>query len=113
MLLVEQSFYENFRETLAALQPGVEVAYEDLENALAKNYARLHAALQKAATKIGFTYELMVRYEADEKPITPEDPHTHPALVVLALKRSGHDSQGEIHDFIRRCPHPVLVTSVD
>lgn len=111
LLLVERSYYENFRSTMASLQPGVEVSSEDLENALAKNYAKLHAGLQEAARAIGFTYELLVRYEADEKPITPEHPKTHPALMVLALERSDHDSQGEVHDFIRRSPHPVLVVS--
>ena len=113
LLLVEQSFYENFREMMGALRPGIEVDYEDLENALAQKYARLNASLQHAATAFGFTYELLLRYEADEQPITPEDPQTHPALMVLALERSDHDSQGEIHDFVRRSPHPVLVVSVD
>lgn len=113
LLLVEHSFYENFKDTLASLQPGIEVDYEDLEHALAKKYAALNASLQHAASEIGFTYELLVRYEADDEPITPEDPRTHPALMVLALQRTDHDSQGEIHDFVRRSPHPVLTVAVD
>ncbi len=111
LLLVQQSFYEKFRDTMASLQPDADIDYEDLEAALANKYAQLHVGLQQASATIGFTYELLVRYEADEEPITPEDPRSHPALMVLALERTNHDSQSQIHDFVRRCPHPVLVVS--
>lgn len=113
LLMVEKSFYEKFREALQSLQPGAEVSYEDLENALARTYGRLHASLQHTADKIGFTYELLIRHEGDELPITPEDPKTHPALMVLAMQRSSLDAQGEVHEFIRRSPHPVFVASME
>lgn len=112
LLLVEESFYERFRDALHTIQPDVEVSYQDLENALANTYMRLHTALRHAAQKFGFTYELLIRNEEDEQPITPEDPKSHPALMVLGLKRGDHDSQAEVDDFIRRSPHPVLVASV-
>ncbi len=112
LLLVEQSFYENFRAALHAIQPDVEVSYQDIENALVRTYAKLHVALQRTAENAGFTYELLVRHEGDEQPITPEDPQSHPALMVVALARTAHDSRGEVTDFIRRSPHPVLVVSV-
>lgn len=112
LLLVEESFYENFRATLEAIQPSAEVTYEDLENALARKHGRLHAALQHTAPEVGFEYELLIRHEGDEQPITPEDPKTHPALMVLAMQRSSRDSQGEVHEFVRRSPHPVFVATV-
>lgn len=113
LLLVEKSFYEKFREALQSLQPGTDVSYEDLENALARTFGRLHASLQRTSSAVGFTYELLIRHEGDELPITPEDPKTHPALMVLAMQRSSLDSQGEVQEFIRRSPHPVLVASVE
>lgn len=113
LLLVEKSFYEKFRETLHSIQPETDVSYEDLENALACTYGRLHASLQQTAAVIGITYELLIRHEGDELPITPEDPQGHPALMVLAMQRGSLDSQGEVHEFIRRSPHPVLVASVE
>lgn len=113
LLLVEESFYQNFRQTLAAISPDVKVSHADVENALARTYARLHASLQHTANKIGFDYELLIRSERDDSPITPGDPKTHPALIVLGVERHEHDSRGEIHDYIRRSPHSVLVASID
>lgn len=112
LLLVEKNFYDNVRQVMQSLQPDVEIRHQDLENALADEFARLHAGLRHAAANIGFDYELLVRYEADEQPITPEHPQTHPALMVLALVRHDHDSQAEVHDYVRRSPHPLLVVSV-
>ncbi|TWT78171.1 hypothetical protein Pla123a_09610 [Posidoniimonas polymericola] len=113
LLMVEKSTYENFREIMNSLQPDAEFHPEDLESALARTYAPLHSGLQKASREQGFTYELIIRYEADEQPITPEHPQTHPALIALGLVRHDHDSRNEIHDFVRRSPHPVLVVPVD
>lgn len=113
LLLVEESFYENFREALHSIRPDVEVSYEDLENALATTYGKLHAAFQHTAGHAGIGYELLIRHEGDQQPVTPEDPKTHPALMVLGLQRSSHDSQGEVQEFIRRSPHPVLVVSCE
>lgn len=36
----------------------------------------------------------------------------HP-LVVLALERRDHGSQGHVHDRIRHSPHPVLIVARD
>jgi len=113
LLLVEKSTYRNFREIMNSLQPDAEFRPEDLEGALAQTYARLHSGLQRASEEHGFTYDLMIRYEADELPITPEHPTTHPALIALGLVRHDHDSRNEIHDFVRRSPHPVFVVPID
>ena len=113
LLLVEESFYENFRQAMNAIQPGTDVTYEDLENALARAYGRMHATLHCTASQTGMGYELLIRHEGEEHPITPEHPTTHPALIVLPLERGSHDSQSEVSDFIRRSPHPVMVVSVE
>lgn len=113
LLLVEQSTFKNFREIMNSLQPEAEFNPADLEDALARTYARLHSGLQRASREHGFSYDLIIRYEADEQPITPEHPETHPALMALGLVRHDHDSRNEIHDFVRRSPHPVLVAPVD
>ncbi|GIW97096.1 MAG: hypothetical protein KatS3mg111_0429 [Pirellulaceae bacterium] len=110
LLLVEHQFYENFRTIVQALHPAEEISYEDVERALAKAYARLHAGLQKSAKEMGVDYDLLVRHEDDDdQPVTPEHPQTHPVLMILALEQGEHDAQAEVHDYIRRSPHPVLV----
>lgn len=113
LLLVEESFFENFRESLHSIQPDVKVTHEDLGNALARTHGKLHSALHRASSEFGFEYELWIRYEGDERPVTPEHPKTHPALMVVCLERHSHDSQGDVHDFVRRSPHPTLVVSVE
>lgn len=113
LLLVEKSTYKNFKEIMKSLQPDAEFNPEDLEDALARTYAQLHSGLQRASREHGFAYDLIIRYEADEQPITPEHPETYPALMALGLVRSDHDSRNEIYDFVRRSPHPVLVIPVD
>lgn len=112
LLLVEESFYDNFREALHAIDPEKNVGYEDLEHALARTYGQLHASLQHSTEQQGLQYELLVRNEEDNDPVTPGDPQTHPALIVLGLQRNDHDSQGEVHDYVRRSPHPVLVVPI-
>lgn len=113
LLLVEASFYHNFRQAMHALDPSKNVTYEDLEHALARQYGRLHASLQHTADEVGFDYELLIRNEEDDTSVTPDDPVTHPAVMVLGAERGDHDSLGEIRDFIRRCPHAVLVAATE
>lgn len=113
LLLVEESFYANFKQVMQEIQPDKEFDWEDLEHALAKSYGKLHAGLQHASLDRGFTYELLIRHEGDVQPITPEDPVTHPALMVLAVVRGQHDSESEAQDFIRRSPHPVMISSIE
>lgn len=111
LLLVEVSFYHNFRTAMHAIDPSKTVTYEDLEHALARQYGRLHASLQHTADKVGFAYELLIQNEEDEESVTPEDPVSHPAVMVLGAGRGDHDSLGEVRDFIRRSPHAVLVAA--
>ena len=110
LLLVEASFYDNFRAAMQAIDPTKEVSYQDLEHALARTFGPLHAALHHAAPGVNCSYELLIRNEEDEEPVTPGDPKTHPALIAIGLERENHDSQSETRDYIRRSPHPVLVT---
>ncbi len=111
LLLVEVSFYHNFRQAMHAIDPSKVVTYEDLEHALARQYGRLHASLQHTADAAGFDYELMIHNEEDATSVTPQDPVSHPAVMVLGAQRGDHDSLGEIRDFIRRCPHAVLIAA--
>lgn len=113
LLLVEVSFYQNFTQAMHAIDPTKTVTYEDLEHALARQYGRLHASLQRTADEVGFEYELLIRNEEDDTSVTPDDPISHPAVMVLGAERGDHDSLGEIRDFIRRCPHAVLVAATE
>lgn len=113
LLLVEEEFYENFRETMQSIEPDREVRYSDLKDALAKIYAPLHAALQHTSLDQGFRYRLHVQHEGALKELTPADPETYAVMMALGLNRGHHDSVSEVHDFVRRSPHPVLVVSVE
>lgn len=112
ILVLEKEFYENFTVLLATLDPQLEVSPEQLAGALTKAHMRLHRGLQKGAEEHGFRYELNVLQEG-ELPTPPfDDESTHP-LVVVALEREDHSSQGHVRDRIRLSPNPVLVVPAD
>lgn len=108
-LVVQEEFYENVREAMHSIDPDAEISLESLENALAKTHARLHVGLQRAASEQAFHYKLVVCSETEAEPLTVADPSSHPPLLVFALERADHASQGHVHDGIRRSPYPVLV----
>ena len=113
MIGVDDESFQIVREAMHTIQPDAEVSIESLENALAQTHARLHAGLQQAATAGGFSYELTIHRESESEPFSVADPASHPPLLVLALERADHASQGHVHDRIRRSPHPLLVVSVE
>lgn len=112
VLILEEEFYENVRELMQAIDPDVEITPESLGDALLRTHMRLHRSLQKTAREIGFKYELTVHREGvSTLPYLTSD-QGHP-LLVLALERADHSSQGHVHDRIRRSRHSLLVAPVD
>ena len=112
LLLIEASYFENVRETMHELKPEMEISYEDLEGALAKTFARLHTSLQKTAAEHNFKYKLLVRHEDETEYSLSITDDAHQKLFVLALERGDHRSEAQVHDFIRRSAHPVLIDHV-
>jgi len=122
-LILEEEFYENIRDLMQAVDPHVDVTPESLEQALLQTHVRLHVALEKCAAEHGFRYDLSVRRERElpdqARSTDAPDAQTgetssgptageHP-LLVLALERSDHLSQGHVHDTIRRSAHSLLI----
>lgn len=107
VLVLEEEFYENVRELMKEIDPDVDVSPESLANALERTHVRLHRGLQKAAQEAGFQYEMLMRRE-NESSDPLNAPHGHP-LLVLALERTDHSSEGHVHDRIRRSINPLLV----
>ena len=106
VLILEEEFYENIRQLMQAVDPKVEITPESLSQALLKTHMRLHRGLQKSASNIGFRYELGVYREHESHAL--EDASPQP-LVVLALERGDHASEGHVSDRIRRTGHPLLI----
>jgi len=106
VLILEEEFYENIRQLMQAVDPKVEITPEALSQALLKTHMRLHRGLQKSASKIGFGYELGVYREQESRALEDSSPHP---LVVLALERGDHASEGHVSDRIRRTAHPLLI----
>ena len=106
VLILEEEFYENVRKLMQAVDPNIEITADALSQALLKTHMRLHRGLQKSASNIGFKYELGV-YREDES-LALEEASPHP-LVVLALERGDHASEGHVQDRIRRTAHPLLI----
>lgn len=107
VLVLDKESCENIQSLMRSLAPELEVNIESLAAALAKTYTRLHRGLQKAATDIGFEYELTMQ-EDDPAMKVLDDETSHPLLVV-ALERTDHASQGYVQSRIRLSPNCVLV----
>ena len=112
LLLIEASYFDNVRETMNEIKPEMEISYEDLEGALAKTFARLHASFQSTASEGQFKYKLLVRHEDETEYSLSITDDANQKLFVLALERGDHRSEAQVHDFIRRSAHPVLVGHV-
>lgn len=112
LLLVESETVENFRELMHAIDPNVEITSGQLSEALERSYVRLHRALWKAAELAKLRYQFRVATDAEGPPAELSSAADHP-LLVLALERADHASQGHVHDRIRRSPHVVLVVPRD
>ena len=110
-LLLEEEFFENARAVLLALDPDADVTHERIAEALAKEHGRLHAGLKQTAAAKGFNYHLHTRRQRDEPGVLTSDP-AHP-LIVLALERGDHASEGHVADRVRRSTNPLLVVPAD
>lgn len=108
MLVLEEEFYENVRELMQTVAPGVDVTPEALSHALEKTHVRLHRGLQKAAAQAGFRYGMHTLREDEPAAVGLDDESGHP-LLVLPLERGDHASEGHVHERIRHTPNPVLV----
>ena len=69
---------------------------------------RLHRGLQDAAERMGFEYKLKLQLE-EEADVIEAGSHGSGTLVVLALERKDHASQGVVHGRIRLSTNPMLV----
>ncbi|MFV1965216.1 MAG: universal stress protein [Pirellulaceae bacterium] len=104
-LVLEKEMYENINTLMRSIAPDVDVSEDALSEALARAHTCLHQGLQKTASEMGIRYRLKIRLE-DE--ISPLEVDTR-SLIVLALERSDHTSQGNVQGRIRLSSHPVLV----
>jgi len=112
VLVLEREMYQNVHALMESIAPDVDISAESLSHALAHTHMRLHRSLQKAAAEHGFEYKLKLQVEGEAGSLTVEDERSHP-LIVLALERSDHASQGSVQSRIRLSPNPVLVVCRD
>lgn len=110
LLVLENELIENVQELMRSLDSQTEVTPEMLSDALARSHVRMHRALEKAAAARDFACHFAVRREADGPLAELAGKDRHP-LLVLALERRDHSSQGHVHDRIRQSPHPLLVVT--
>jgi hypothetical protein len=112
LLILEEEFYVNVKKLMQEIAPDVEISPDSLSNALLKTHLHLHLGLQKAATEAGFQYDLAVYREDEPEAHAFEEEAQHP-LLVLALERTDHSSEGHVHDRIRRSLNPLLIVPID
>jgi hypothetical protein len=108
ILVFEEEMRENLGMLLKSLDLDVEPSDENLMAALRKAHVRLHRALQKSGEQLDFNYTLTVVNPPDSAPF-PEKSFSALSLVVVALERSDHMSQGYARDCVLHRRQPVLV----
>ncbi|QDT39925.1 universal stress protein [Stratiformator vulcanicus] len=108
VLLLEEEFYENFRDIFKALNPESQITREQLVEALQKEHLRLHQSLLKSSAEVGFTYRMEAHGEGDPELNELDADQGHP-LVVLALEHGDHASEGHVADRVRRSKNPLLI----
>ncbi len=106
-LRVSERFADQFHDVMESIDPAVPVDRESLEHALAGRYARIHSQLLASSPSAGFTYQLQVHDDREERMATLPDRTARPPLVVLGLP--DRDETAWVTDTLRHCPHPVLV----
>ncbi len=111
LLILEREVLENVQSMMRSLDPDAEITQETLGKAMERSHVRLHRALQKTAQQLGVNYHGEVRPESDPRLSELSGGTQHP-LLVLALERADHGSQGSVHDRIRKSSHPILVVSI-
>jgi len=112
VLVLEREMYQNIHALMESIAPDVDVSTTSLSQALAQTHMRLHRSLQKTAAEHGFEHKLKLQVEGEAGSLTVEDERSHP-LIVLALERSDHASQGSVQSRIRLSPNPILVVCKD
>jgi hypothetical protein len=108
ILVVEDEFRESARQLLESMRLEVPPGSEGLETALRKAHVRLHRALQKTAQQAGFDYALTVESEDEARAFLNRELSAL-SLVVVAVERPDHLSQGFANHCIRCSRQPVLV----
>ncbi len=103
-LVLEHEVAENVRELMRNISPETDITEEQLTSALQQSCVRLHRSLETAAAELGFRYRLRTSVERESPDEVQET-----GLLVLALERSDHLSEGYVHDKIRHSQRPVLV----
>lgn len=112
VLVLEKEMRENVFSLMESIAPDVDVSASALSQALAQTHVRLHRSLQKTAAEMGFAYSLKLQVEGDADSVTVQEEDVQ-SLVVLALERRDHASQGGVQSRIRLSPNPVLVVCRD
>ena len=110
ILVFEEEMRENLGMLLESLDLDVEPTDDNLMAALRKAHVRLHRALQKSGEQLDFDYKLTVENSPESAPF-PERSFSALSLVVVALERSDHMSQGYARDCVLHRRQPVLVVS--
>lgn len=110
LLVLEDEAIKDALQLFRSLDSDAYVTPEMLGQAMKRSQVRLHRALEKAAEQHDFKCHFAVRREADGPLAELEGRGTHP-LLVLALERRDHASQGHVHDRIRHSAHPVLIVA--
>lgn len=112
VLLLERETCENMQALMQSIAPDVEVNADSLSQALATTHVRLHRGLQEVAAQGGYQYQLKLLVEGQSGPPATDEEDVR-ELVVLALERGDHASQGGAQSRIRRSLSSVLVVCDD
>jgi uncharacterized protein with PIN domain len=108
VLVLEEEFYENVSRLLESMEDHAQPTSQELSAALQKAHVRLHRALQKSAARAGFEYGLLVMQEGEAREFLQQDLASL-SLVVVALERPHHVSQGYASHCVRHSRQPVLI----
>lgn len=107
LLVLEEEFHQNVARLLEIAEKS-EPTSEELSSALKKTHVRLHRRLQMSAAAAGFDYSLSVQPEAEARAYLRQD-FSALSLIVVALERPHHISQGYASHAVRHSRQPVLV----
>ena len=108
VLVLEEEFHDNVARLLESMEPPSEPTSAELSAALRKAHVRLHRGLQKSASQAGFDYSLSVKPEDEAREFLHQD-FDSLSLIVVALERPHHVSEGYASHCIRYSRQPVLV----
>jgi hypothetical protein len=104
-VVLEKEMFENINALMQSIAPDVDISEDALSEALARAHMRLHQGLRKATSEMEVEYRLQIRLEGETSSLERD----MRSLIVLALERSDHASQGNVQGRIRLSTHPLLV----